>query len=95
MNNSINVRKQLVISQRLYEIAEEKVSKLGITFPEYIRHLIVSDNKDLSEELPVVDISTEESIKNAIADYEKGHFDNLTSEEEINDYIGKILQEND
>lgn len=40
------VIRQLGLSPTLAAMADQKAAKLGISTPEYIRHLIVQDNED-------------------------------------------------
>ncbi len=40
------VQKLITFSPKLYALLKNKAERLGMTFPEYIRHLGVSDIKD-------------------------------------------------
>ncbi len=81
MSNTTQV-KQITFSNILLKNAMNKAKKLGVSFPEYIRHLIINDT-----ELEV-DILTEEEEKRvavALKDYENGLYDKAKSDDEIED----------
>lgn len=88
MSNTTQVR-QITFSNILLKNAMNKAKKLGVSFPEYVRHLIINDT-----ELEV-DILTEEEEKRvavALKDYENGLYDTAKSDEEIE---GLFKQYND
>lgn len=41
--------KQFSFSKTLYDMAQRKAGRLGLSTPEYIRHLIVQDNEPRKE----------------------------------------------
>ena len=62
------IQKLITFSPHLYSLTEKKAQKLGISFPEYIRMLAVSDIKEQIEELPMVDEETEKQIAKSLQD---------------------------
>ena len=84
------IQKLITFSPHLYELVEKKAEKLGVSFPEYIRILAVSDIKKQVEELPMVDEETEKLIAQGLQDLKEGRYTDIKTEEELNNYLKSI-----
>ena len=84
------VQKLITFSPNLYTLVEKKAERLGVSFPEYIRMLAVSDIKEQVEELPMVDIETEKQIGRSLQDIKKGRYTVLKSNEDIENHFNNL-----
>jgi len=84
------VQKLITFSPNLYTLVERKAEKLGVSFPEYIRILAVSDIKEQVEELPMVDEETEKQIGRSLQDIKKGRYTVLKSDEDIERHFNNL-----
>jgi len=84
------VQKLITFSPNLYTLVERKAEKLGVSFPEYIRILAVSDIKEQVEELTMVDIETEKQIGKSLQDIKKGRYTVLKSDEDIDVHFNNL-----
>ena len=91
MSNSIT--KQITFTPTLIYTALLRARLLGISFPEYIRNLIVQDTKDSTDKSPLIYKNTEKYIRKALKDFKKGNFITLKTDNEIDDYFTRL--END
>ncbi len=84
------VQKLITFSPNLYTLIERKTKALGISFPEYIRMLAVSDIKKQVEELPMVDEKTEKLIAQGLQDLKEGRYTDIKTEEELDNYLKSL-----
>src|SRR3990167_1628516 len=80
------IQKLITFSSQLYSLVKEKAERLGLSFPEYLRLLAVSDVKKEVEQIPIVDEETEKRIGQSLKDFEKGRFTTIDplNEKELN-----------
>lgn len=79
MNNANQV-KQITFSNILLKNAMNKAKKLGVSFPEYVRHLII---KDTELEVDILTQEEEKRVSVALKDFKNGLYDIAKSDEEI------------
>jgi Holliday junction resolvase len=84
------VQKLITFSPNLYTIVERKAEKIGISFPEYIRMLAVSDIKEEVEELPMVDEETEAQIGKSLKDLKEGRYTDIRTEKELDTHLKSL-----
>jgi hypothetical protein len=84
------VIRQVGFPQPLFELIKIRLEQLGISTPEYVRHLVIEDIKPLYKDIPMVDLETEESIGRALDDIETGKVTRLKSTSAIKDHLNKI-----
>ncbi len=84
------VVRQVGFPQPLFELIKIRLEQLGISTPEYVRHLVIEDIKPLYKDIPMVDLETEESIGRALDDIETGRVTRLKSTSQIKDHLNKI-----
>ncbi len=84
------VVRQVGFPQPLFELIKIRLEQLGISTPEYVRHLVIEDIKPLYKDIPMVDLETEESIGRALDDIETGKVTRLKSTSAIKDHLNKI-----
>lgn len=81
------VIRQLGLSQTLAEKADKRAAQLGLSTPEYIRHLIVQDNEDRLGDRPHLSEQTEQRYFKDLIEFfqsEKDHpTPGATSAEEL------------
>lgn len=84
------IQKLITFSPHLHDLVEKKAEKLGVSFPEYIRMLAVSDIKEQVEQLPMVDEDTEEQIGKSLEDLRKGHYTVLRTDKDIDKHFDSL-----
>jgi len=84
------VQKLITFSPNLYTLVEKKAERLGVSFPEYIRILAVSDIKEQVEELPMVDVETEKQIGKSFQALKEGRYTDVRTEEDLDAYLKSI-----
>lgn len=83
------VQKLVTFSPQLYHNAEMKSKQLGVTFAEYVRHLIINDVEE-DTNLPMVDEETNKRIGQSLKALKEGKFSVIdpSKEEELNKIVG-------
>ena len=66
------VQKLITFSPQLYNLVDEKAQRLGVSFPEYIRSLAVTDIKEAGVPDLAVSPELEEEIGASLADAKAG-----------------------
>lgn len=89
------VAKTITLTKDLYEDAEKTANQLGVSFPEYVRYLIIDDKREYLRKIEILDEETEKELGEAMEDYKKGNYAVLTSEAEIDEYFDNLLEEED
>ncbi len=82
--------RQVGFPQPLFKLIKIRLEQLGISTPEYIRHLVIEDIKPLYKDIPTVDENTEESIGRALDDIDAGRVTRLKSTSQIKNHLNKI-----
>ena len=83
------IRKYFYISRNSFSRSKEIANKMGIRYPEYIRHLISQDIRRYSEN-PLDTISEKEKVelKRIMFDIQRGNF---ISSRDIEKVLGRLL----
>ena len=84
------VQKLITFSPNLYTLVEKKAERLGVSFPEYIRILAVSDIKEQVEDLPMVDEETEAQIGKSLKDLKEGRYTTVRNKRELEAYLKSL-----
>lgn len=84
------IQKLITFSPHLYDLVEKKAGKLGVSFPEYIRILAVSDIKEQVEALPMVSEETEAQIGKSLQDLRKGRYTVLRTDKDIDKHFDSL-----
>lgn len=84
------IQKLITFSPHLHDLVEKKAEKLGVTFPEYIRMLAVSDIKKQVEALPMVDEATEKQIGKSLQDLQEGRYTVLRTDKDIDKHFDSL-----
>ena len=91
--SNYNQVKQISFPTQLVELIERRVSRIGISVPEYIRNLVINDVRPILEEIPYVDTETERKMGKALESYQKGKYTRLNSRAEIATHFRKLEKE--
>lgn len=91
-NSKSSITKQVVFSEDLVGKAEERAQSLGITFPEYVRFLIVQDTKQVTEQEWILNSPTAQEIIKSVAAHKAGDFRTLGSDKDIDSYIDEMSE---
>ncbi len=88
---------QITFPSELEMLAKKKTKKLGISIPEYVRHLVINDTLDEQEYVEYASPELEAKLAEAWDDYKNGRYETLKSNEDIKDYFDRITSkpEND
>lgn len=79
--------KQITFSKQLLKKAEIKALEFGLTFNEYVRHLVVNDT---TGSYPMVSEQTEKAIADSLHDISEGEYTTLSSPLEVKNYFKKL-----
>lgn len=91
MQTSVDrIQKLVTFSSKLYSNAQARANSLGIPFAEYLRHVVLKDIEETTENLPMVDEATNRRIGQSLKDFEEGRFIEVdpSNEEELNRALG-------
>jgi hypothetical protein len=89
-HNQSVVKKNMTFPKKLVEILEKKAKKVGFSFPEYVRYVLLRSVEPEIEEVEFVDEQTEKDIGQALKEYAEGKYVTLRSHKEIHDYFSKL-----
>ncbi len=84
------IQKLITFSPQLFALIEQKVSKLGVSFPEYIRGLAVNDVKKSVEAIDFLTTEEEEGIKRSLADIKAHRYTIVKSDDDIEKHFKSI-----
>lgn len=90
MNQTVRVQKLITFSPQLYQVVMAKAKQVGLSFGEYIRHLVVVDVKEDIGHLPMVDAQTNEYIGQSLKDIAEGRYVDInpSDEQALNNLLG-------
>ena len=79
---------KLTFPPELYELVQLKTKRLGLTVPEYVRHLIIND----VESLPVEEASPEleGKIASGLRDFAEGKYVVIKNKEELKKFVEEL-----
>lgn len=76
------VQKLITFSPQLYSLVEDKATRLGVSFPEYIRSLAVEDIKEEKAPFLVASAELSDAIDVADKEYKNGEYKEIDPENE-------------
>jgi hypothetical protein len=76
---------KLTFPQELYELVQLKTQKLGLSVPEYVRHLIINDVESMTVEEASPQL--EEKIANGLRDIAEGKYIVIKDKEELKKFV--------
>ncbi len=87
--NQKEIRQTLTLKENLYKKSLKKAELIGLSYPEYLRHLIANDV--YRQELPVHTLSDEEEASLALAldDVKHGRVSPIDNIEDFLNSLGK------
>jgi hypothetical protein len=65
----------------LYKLMLEKTQTLGVSIPEYIRHLIINDVEETADE------ELEAAIAKGLRDYNEGKYTTIKNKEDLKKFV--------
>jgi len=68
----------------LYKLIQEKTDKLGVSIPEYVRHLIINDVEETADE------ELEAAIAKGLRDYSEKKYIVIKDKEELKEFIKEL-----
>ena len=83
--------KQIPFPIELIEQVDKKRKKMGIGFPEYIRHLVLNDIQDSKEDY--ITSQEERNIAKSMKEFSEGRYTVLRNSKEIRKYFNKLFKE--
>ena len=84
------IQKLITFSPQLYELIEQKVSKLGVSFPEYIRSLAVNDIKRSVETVDFLTRDEEQGVKRSLSDRKAGRYTIVRNDKGIEKHLKSL-----
>jgi len=89
-----NKQHLITFSPQLYKGGKQKAEKLGLSFTEYIRFLLVSDIKQSVELETMPSLSEEEEthVKQSLTEHASGGYKKLKNKKDISNYLEAIYQ---
>lgn len=87
MKTQKTISKLITFSPTLYKLSRQRAEALGISFQEYIRHLLVNDTKD---GLELVSSDEEAQVAQSTKDFEAGKYTrlNMNDKKQVNTFFG-------
>lgn len=89
----LNKLKQVSFSSRILMYVDERTEEMGISFPEYIRHLVLNDIKHIRDKTPLVTEEEENAVSASMRDIKEGRFTVHKDQKAIREHFKKLLQE--
>ena len=83
------LQKLVTVSPRLYQLGKQRADGLGLTFPEYLRHLLVTAIENETQNIPMVDQATEKRIGQSLKEYKAGKYTSINPNDE--DALDRLL----
>jgi hypothetical protein len=84
------VTHKVTFPNQMYTLLTQRTKQLGISVPEYLRFLVITDTKPFIDSIPMVDIETEKAIGKALTDYKAGRYDVIKNENDLKKYMDQF-----
>lgn len=81
--------KQIPFPEELIAHIEKRRAKIGIGFPEYIRHLVLND----LEQAPQLTDEEEKNIAMSLKDFAEGKYTVLKTKEDVRKHFKEVLED--
>lgn len=85
-----SVQKIITFSETLYANGLNSARAKGITFQEYIRHLLVRDLENSQLPLQTLDEATEKRVGKALQDYKQGRYSVVNNTKELHQLLNEL-----
>ncbi len=86
--------KQIGFSDQMITYVNERLDTLGVSFPEYIRYLVLQDTTQIRDKIPFVTKEEEERITESIKNLSDGDFVTHKKRGDIKKYFKQRLNKN-
>lgn len=87
---SKSIQKLITFSPELYSLVMSKSKRIGVSFAEYIRVLLVNDIKEEVEAIEMVDEKTEKAIGQSLKDFKEGRYTTIKTEKDLKKFLGIV-----
>lgn len=81
--------KQITFSKNLIKKAETRALEVGLTFNEYVRHLVVND---IEQAIELLTEESERAVAQSLNDLSEGKYTVLNNSKEIKKHFKKLLK---
>ena len=71
-------------------MADDKAQKMGVSFPEYVRHLLLNSVQTEINNQYLLSEREETSIGRSLNDIKKGDYSVLKTTKDINDFVDNL-----
>lgn len=92
-NQKQSVQKIITFSPTLYQYGLKMANRKGVSFQDYMRHLLLKDIDEKDEPLYMVDEETEKGIGQSLKDYEEGHYVTAHTREDLDRILDGLTEE--
>jgi predicted DNA-binding protein len=82
-----DIRQSITLKENLFNTLNQRAENLGLSYPDYVRYLIVKDNEDQLKKDSKLGKDAEEALKKAIEDIKSGKVRKI---EDIDDYVRSL-----
>lgn len=87
------ITKQIVFPSHLAKNAEMRAEELGISFPDYVRYLIINDTDLASQRTLRLSKEVTGDILKARGNYASGEYSTLSTDDEIDRFVSNARDE--
>lgn len=84
------VQKLVTFTSKLYNNAVTRANSLGIPFAEYVRHTLIKDIEESTQNFPMVDGETEKRIGQSLKDLKKGRYTVTQNTKELDAHLDNL-----
>jgi L-lactate utilization protein LutC len=70
--------------KQLYKLMQEKTNQLGVSIPEYVRHLIINDVEETADE------ELEAAIAKGLRDYSEKKYVIIKDKKELKEFLEEL-----
>lgn len=72
-------------------MASQKAKKIGVAFPEYVRHLLLNDvQTKFDDGMPLLSDADDKNIGKSFSDIKKGNYTVLKTKHDIENFINNL-----
>lgn len=89
-NSLLKTKKLITFTKRQETLANKRAGKLGLSFPEYIRHLIAKDTDMFSKEIKTLSPEEIIAVGKGIDNIERGEYTVVRTKEELQKHLDSI-----
>lgn len=85
--------KSITLTHALLENAQTVAGYLGISFPEYVRNLIINDTKEFIDKIPTLDKETILSLGKALQEVKQKQGTSLRNKDDIEKLLNESFKD--